>query len=291
MFTKYRIEFFIFVALGNLLTLFGFSSIKITSRILAFLFLNIFQVRKKTVINNLKLAFPNLSETEIKSLAYKNYQSIAISFLEIYCLRNLSKDVIVKTFSDEGFDIIREKYKEQKGLILLTAHFGNWEMGAIASGLHLNRPITVLVKKQKNPFVANWLNDFRERFGNKQIYLGVSIRELYKSIINNNIVGIVGDQRGKRDGVKVSFFGRETLTFPGTAAIAFKTKCPVMVLLCARKENGAYKAIIEPLEYLDIPGDKEEKIRGFNQKYMSILENAIKKYPEQWFWMHNIWKY
>lgn len=291
MFTKYRIEFFIFVALGNLLTLFGYSSIKTTSRILAFLFLNVFQVRRKIVINNLKLAFPNLSEAEIKSLAYKNYKSIAIAFLEIYSLKKLSKDVIVNSFSDEGFDVIRKKYQEQKGLILLTAHFGNWEMGAIASGLHLDKSITVLVKKQKNPFVANWLDSFRERFGNKQIYLGVSIRELYKSIINNNIIGIVGDQRGKRDGIKVKFFGRETLTFPGTAAIALKTKCPVMVLLCARTENGDYKAIIEPLEYLDIPGDKEEKIRGFNQKYMSILESAIKKHPEQWFWMHNIWKY
>ena len=291
MLNKHKIEYILFTLFGKILSVFGFSKIKYTSKALAFIIFYVFRIRKNVVLTNLSIAFPNLSKKEIRDLALKNYQSIAITFLEVFNLHKLSKEEIKYHFVGDGFDIVREKIKEQKGLILLTAHFGNWEIGAVASGIHLDRGVTVLVKKQKNPFVANWLNDFRERFGNKQIFLGVSIRELYSTIKNNNIVGIVGDQRGKRDGVKINFFGKETLTFPGTAAIALKTECPVLVLLCAREPDGNYKAIIEPIEYLDIPGSKEDKIKGFNQKYMSILENAIIKYPEQWFWMHNIWKY
>ena len=291
MFNKYRIEYFLFISLGRLLSIFGFSSIQKTSKLLAFIFYYIFRIRRNVVIRNLTIAFPKLNDKEIKSLAIRNYQSIAITFLEIFNLDKLSKEEIKYRFSDSGFDLVRKKVNENKGLILLTAHFGNWEIGAIASGIHLDDCITVLVKKQKNPFVASWLNNFRERFGNKQIFLGVSVRELYKTIKDKNIVGVVGDQRGKRDGISVNFFGRETRTFPGTAAIALKTNCPVVVLLCARQPHGKYKAIIKDLDHSGFTGTSEEKIQQFNQKYMSILEDAIIEHPEQWFWMHNIWKF
>ena len=101
----------------------------------------------------------------------------------------------------------------------------------------------------------------------------------------------MGDQRGRRDGVRVNFFGKETFTFHGTAAIALKTNCPVLVMLCARQEDGTYKSEIEEIDYSEIDGTKEEQTQKFNQLYMSILEKTIKKYPDQWFWMHNVWKY
>jgi Kdo2-lipid IVA lauroyltransferase/acyltransferase len=291
MFNKHRIEYFLFTFIGKLLSLFGFSSIPATSKIIAILAFYIFRIRRNVVIKNLTIAFPNLTSSEINSLALKNYQSIAITFFEIFNLKKMNIEIIKERFSNVGFDFIKEKYKENKGLILLTAHFGNWEMGALASGIYLKESINVLVKKQKNPYVADWLNTFRERFGNAQIFLGPSIRELYKSIKNKKIIGVVGDQRGKRDGVRINFFERETLTFPGTAAIAFKTKCPVIVMLCARRCDGTYEPIINELDYSEIDGTLDEQIQKFNQLYMSILEKTIRKYPEQWFWMHNIWKY
>lgn len=291
MISKYKLEFIVFQSLGKLLSLFGFNSIKRSSKFIAILFFSVLRVRRSVVFENLRIAFPQLSSKEIKKLAFKNYQSIAITFLEIYVLKTSSINTIKEHFSNYGFEDIKSRFNKKKGLILLTAHFGNWEMGAIASGIHLDEKINVLVKKQKNPYVAKWLNEFRERFGNKQIYLGASVRELYSTIKNKKIVGVVGDQRGKRDGVNVNFFGRETKTFAGTASIAIKTKCPVMVLLCARMKDGNYKAIIKEIDTNKLTGTKDEQIQQFNQNYMSILEDGIKLYPEQWFWMHNIWKY
>ncbi|MCB0729842.1 MAG: lysophospholipid acyltransferase family protein [Ignavibacteriae bacterium] len=291
MLNKHRIEYFVFIIFGKLLTIFGFHSIKSTSKILAFLFFHIFKIRRQIVLNNLTIAFPKLTSSEINKLAYKNYKSIATTFLEIFSYKKLTKEDMKNIFSNKNFHIILEKYNENKGLIILTAHFGNWEYGAVATGLHLNLGINVLVKRQKNPYVAKWLNGFREQYDNVQINLGVSVRELYKTITDKKIVGIVGDQRGKRDGIKVNFFGQTTRTFPGTAAIAIKTQCPVLVMFCARQNDGNYEAIIEEINHLEFQGTKEEKIQQFNQKYMSILEKSIRKYPEQWFWMHNIWKY
>ena len=149
MINKYKVEYFIFSFLGNLLSIFGFGSIQLTSKILAILAFYIFRIRRNVVIKNLSIAFPNLSLSEIKSLAFKNYQSIAITFLEIFNLKKMGKEKIKERYSEAGFDFIKEKYNENKGLILLTAHFGNWEMGALAAGIHLNESINVLVKKQK----------------------------------------------------------------------------------------------------------------------------------------------
>lgn len=291
MIDKHKIEFFLFNFFGKILTLFGSKSIYITSEILAFLALYIFRIRRKVVLNNLSNAFPNLNKNEINRLAYKNYKSIAITFLEVFNLSEMNSDKIKEIFLDTGLDFVKKKYEENKGLILLTAHFGNWEMGAVAIGIHLNQPIHVLVKKQKNKYVAEWLNNFRERFGNVQIPLGVSVRELYKTIKGKKIAGIVGDQRGTKEGIIVDFFGKPTFTFQGTASIALKTNCPVIVLLCARQEDSSYKAVIEEINLDKIKGTNEERIKEFNQRYMSILEKTIKKYPEQWFWMHNIWKH
>jgi len=291
MLNKYKIEYSLLISLGNIFTRFGSNSFIFASRILAIIFFSIIRIRRKVVLKNLSIAFPEKTKTELKKLAFKNYQSIAIAFLEIFSFRSSPRSVIKNKFIAKDFGLIEQKYAENNGLILLTAHFGNWELGALAVGINLKESINVLVKKQKNPYVSDILNKMRERFGNKQIFLGVSVKELYKTIINKKAVGIVGDQRGKRDGIIVNFFGKETSTFPGTAAIALKTKCPVIVLLCARQFNGSYESIIEELRYDDIQGSKEEKIQEFNQRYMLILEKAVKKYPEQWFWMHNIWKY
>lgn len=291
MINKYKFEFFLFVFFGKLFTFFGFESIHKTAKLLAIIAFHIFRIRRRVVLKNLSLAFPELDSKQIKLLAIKNYQSVAITFLEVFNLTRMDRENIKINFLSTGLDFVHKKYQGKKGLILLTAHFGNWELGAVAVGLHLDETIHVLVKKQKNPYVAKWLNNFRERFGNKQIPLGVSVRELYSTIKEQKIVGIVGDQRGTKDGVKVNFFGIKTSTFPGTASIALKTQCPVVVLLCARQKNGIYKSEIEEIRLYDIVGTQEERIREFNQRYMAILEKNIKKYPEQWFWMHNIWKH
>ncbi len=291
MLNKYRIEYLFFLFFGKLLSLFGVKSIKYSSKVLTFVFYHIVGIRKKIVFKNLTLAFPELTKKEIKKLAYNNYKSLAISFLEIFNFPSLSKNDVKSLLSAKGFDLVNEKLKEEKGLILLTGHFGNWELGALASGIHIGKKINVLVKKQHNPYVYKWLKKMRERFGNKEVELGASVRELFKAIKNKEIIGVVGDQRGPKEGIKVSFFNIETPTYIGTAAIALKTKCPVLVLLCARLENGTYEYITKEIEYQKFRGSKEDITKQFNQEYMKILEEAIRKHPEQWFWMHNIWKH
>jgi len=291
MLLKYRFEYFLFIVFGKLLSLFGFSFIKYTSKIIAFLAFFVFKVRKEIVVKNLSYAFPHLNINEINRLAYRNYISVSITFLEVFLLSCISKEKILSRFDFTGLELVKSKMEKNKGLILLTAHFGNWELGATAFGLYLNKRINVLAKVQHNPYVAKWIRQNREKYGNIEIPLGISIKEIFKSLRNNEIVGVVGDQRGPKNGVKVKYFNKETYTFAGTAAIALKTKSPVLVLLSVRNSKGYYKTKIEEIEINKFIGTNEEQIVQFNQKYMSILEKNVRQYPEQWFWLHNIWKY
>lgn len=288
---KNRFEFIVFILLVKIFNLFGIKKAKIIAYFLAFIFYYLIPVRKATVFSNLKSAFPDYSNKEIKKLAFKNYYSISIAFAEIFCLPYIkSSQLSSMVFCDE-IDIIKNKYKLNKGLIFLTAHFGNWELGAVWMGLQLGIPVHVVAKTQRNDLVSNWLDKMRQRFGNKVITLGLSIRNIYKELSNKNIIGIVGDQRGSQDGVRVKFFGHNTAVYPGTAALALKTCAPIVVVLIVRQKDFKYKACVETIETDTLSGDEQTKIIEINQRYMNILEKYIREYPEQWFWMHKIWKY
>jgi len=206
--------------------------------------------------------------------------------------QKMEAEEILKIGTVSNLELAKEKIENGKGVILLTAHFSNWEFGALFMGLILNKQINVLVKKQRNRFVANWMSEVREKFKNKEISLGVSVRELYKTLVSGGIVGIVGDQRAKKDsGVIVKYFKQPTSTFQGFSALGIKNKVPIIVVLGHRLVDGKYHIEIEEIKYDNLPLALPEQIRELNQRYMQILENNVVKYPEQWLWMHNIWKY
>lgn len=291
MIDKHKLEFYLLKLIGSLLSNLGNKVLIPFSSILSFLFFNVLRIRRKIVLKNLKIAFPNYSDQQIKRIAINNYKSFAITFLEIFNLQKLSKDELKSKLVVPNVEKIKERLAENKGLIMLTGHFGNWELAAIAFAIHLDSTMNVLVKKQHNPYVTNWLKQIRENYGNREVRLGASLREIFKAIKKNELIGIVGDQRGPRNGLKVNFFDTPTSVFPGTAEIAIKTDCPVFVAFTIRNKDYNYNLIYEEIRINDFMGSKEEKINKFNQIFMSILEKTIRDYPEQWFWMHNIWKY
>ena len=291
MFDKNKIEYFVFIAFVKFFNVFGIDNARYFGRVLAFIFYFIFPIRKSTVIENLRLAFPQFSSKKIRKIAYQNYLSFAVTLIEIMCIPALPAEKLKSLVDSEDIKLAEEKVKLNKGLLFLTAHFGNWEFGAVYIGLMLNKTIQVLVKPQRNSYVSEWIDKMRETFGNKVVPLGASVREIYKAILNKNIVGIVGDQRGPREGVRVQFFDQSTAVYPGAAAIALKTGTPVLVAIIIRQQDCRYKLKIEELCYDKLEGSLEDRILQFCQNYMKILEKYVRHNPEQWLWMHKIWKY
>lgn len=291
-FDKNRVEFALWKFFTKVVQLIGIKRIPKLSKLLSIIFFYLIPMRKSVVITNLEKAFPNKTEKEIKTIAFNNYLSFGITFLEIMALQNMTADEILSLSEVNNLEFAKEKIKAGKGVILLTAHMANWELGALTIGLALNTQINILVKKQRNRLVANWMSEVREKFTNKEVVLGASVRELYKTLLSGGVIGIVGDQRGKKEsGVVVNFFNQPTVTFQGFAALGIKNKVPILVGLASRLPNGKYSLDIEEINYENLPEKLTDQITELNQRYMTILENTIRKNPEQWLWMHKIWKY
>jgi len=288
---KNKLEYFLFICLGRFFSFFGIKSAGFFAKYLAFFFYFILKIRKTTVIENLKIAFPNYSPDVIKKIAYQNYISFSIMLIELFSIHKLNENQITKLVDCGNLIKLKQQGCFKNGGFFLTAHYGNWELGAIAAGIQLNIEMNVLAKQQRNELVSKWLNSMRESFGNKVIPLGPSVREVYKAINEKKTIGVVGDQRGPIEGKRVKYFGRDTAVFQGTASIAFKKKVPIIVIFIERQDNNSYKTFAEEINYKNFTGTEDEIIHNINQHYMNLLENQVRKKPEQWFWMHKIWKY
>lgn len=263
------------------------------SVIIAFIFYYLIPIRKHITLSNLRKAFPNLSEKEIKKIGFGSYRSFTITLVEILYLPALKSERMLNTiFSDaDEMSLVSAFYKQNRGLIVLSGHFGNWEYLALAGSLKNNLPFNVVIKPQRNHFVDNFLNRCRTRWINKVIPLGVSIRQVYSELMKKNIVAMVADQRGPSEGMRVNFFNIPTAIYTGPALLAIKTNAPIIFGLAIRQADYSYKAKLSEIDLNNLPESEEQKVKEISQRHMSLLESFIKMYPEQWLWMHNIWKH
>ncbi len=288
---KDKLEYIIFVSFGFLFKILGLKISRKFSYLLAFLFFYLIPIRKQTTLENLTRAFPEYSRGRIKHIAFESYRSFAITLIEILYMPNLKTDEIENfIFSDNNESIIK-RYKENRGVILLSAHFGNWEAMALSTGLQLKIPLAVVVKAQRNTLVSDWLNRLRTNWGNKIVPLGISIRQIYQTLKEKNIVAMVSDQRGPEDGIRVNLFGRKASIYAGTAVLALKTRSPIFFGVSVRQPDYSYKTHFEEISFEDLPDDDNEKITELSQRHTSLLEKVVREHPEQWLWMHKRWKY
>ena len=286
-----RIEYILFILLSFLFKLIGLTNARKFAKLMGAFFYYIIPIRKRTVYENLKIAFPNFDEKKINQVALGSYISFSVALVEILYMPWMTRRELENAVLFLNRDLILEKHKENKGVILLSAHFGNWEYIAASGGCQLNVPFSVIVKSQRNTLVDNWINKMRTRWTNKVIFLGVSIRYIYKEMLDKNIVAMVADQRGPREGIRVNFFGRPTAIYQGPAMLALKTGAPILYGIAVRQTDAIYKVEMVEIDRSNLPDDDSEKVIEISQRHMAHLEKLIREHPEQWLWHHKIWKY
>jgi KDO2-lipid IV(A) lauroyltransferase len=152
-------------------------------------------------------------------------------------------------------------------------------------------PFSVVVKDQRNVLVNRWMNKYRTKWGNKIVPLGISIRQIYKTLKEKKIVAMVADQRGARDGIRVNFFGRKASVYAGPAMLALKTQTPILYGIAIRQPDYSYTSEFVEIQTKDLTGSDDEKIIELSQRLTDYLEDIIRRNPEQWLWMHKRWKY
>ncbi len=291
MIDKNKLEYFFFASFTKLFKTLGLKKTRKLGKAAGTIIYCFIPLRKQVVLNNLTNAFPQKNRKEIKEIALRNYQSIAITFFEFMYFPSSSVEEIASILEVCETESAKKLLADKKSFVFLSAHFGNWELSAMSWSVKCGRPFHVLAQPQRNPYVTEWLTSARESFGNKVIYLGVSVRHLIEAIKNNEIVVVAGDQRGPVESPRISFLGIPTAYHLGTAAIILKTKSSVVVGFCLRQRDNNYKMQLETLDLEGLPQDKDEQAVELQRRYIQLLEKYVKLYPEQYFWMHKIWKY
>ncbi len=246
-------------------------------------------IRKKIVLDNLSRTFPDKSEKERHQIARMTYQNFGQTFIEF--LRNpvRTKAETLDRVRLHNDHLLREAIKAGNGIILISGHFGNWEMMASVVAA-LGYPAVVIARPQRNRLVDSMINQFRQSAGIETVPLGFGVRTFLRALGQNKVVALLADQDAHRDGVFVDFLGRPSSTAPGPAAFVLKTGAQLIFVTSVLRRDGRYDAYFEKIKTDDLSEFNKDNIRILTQRHAAKLEEKVRRWPHHWFWMHRRWK-
>lgn len=285
------IEFFFFRLLLLFIRSFSFITVQRMGNAFGGFVYSVLGLRKGLVMSNLSHAFPEKSTAELEVIAKASYRNLFMAYFEILYMDKLRADDLMRMISFPESNRVLEASKKQKGLILLSGHFGNWEILAISVPVITGQPYTMVVQKQRNPLIDQFMTSMRTRLGAKVVVMERAMRETLRVLNEHGTVALLADQSGPENGVFTEFFGRMTSTHLGPAALQVRTGAPMCVGLLVRDGWGKFRIEYEEVDTTGLIGTDEEKIREVSQRHVSVLERHIRQRPEHWLWMHKRWKH
>ena len=229
------------------------------------------------------------SPAEILRLSRYCFRNLGKGLMEVLQFPRLTSENLGKLVVFQGKQNIDNALKKGKGVIILTAHFGNWELLGASLAL-LGYGVNFIVRPVRSPRLEMMVNRSRESMGIKCISRGTSIKEALKCLKRNEILGILSDIDTSVDGVFVDFFGRPAFTPRGPASIALRTGAALIPAFIIRQKDDTHKIVIEKALELKTTGNQEEEVLINTARFTKIIESYIRKYPEQWIWIHQRWK-
>ena len=247
--------------------------------------------RRNIAFDNLTRAFPEKSQGEIVHIAKNSFRSMAITFLEMFMIPKWEEDAYKQRIFFENREQVIEDYRKKKGIIVVSGHYGNWELMAAAGKYFLGFNYLIPIKRMKNPYVDRFIDYIRTGSGNETVNMDQSALAIVRKIKKGGCVAMLADQSahmGKDPFVKL--FNRPTLTYKAPAEIALKFNVPFYEFFPERQKDGKYKVRIIKIDYSDLDYSPEN-VRKLTQRHVAVLENQLKRVPEQWAWMHRRWKH
>ncbi|MBR3722584.1 MAG: lysophospholipid acyltransferase family protein [Selenomonadaceae bacterium] len=243
--------------------------------------------RKQLAINN-AIQCLNVSIEDAERIAKKSTTRFGVMAMEVLRFSVIKKD-ISKYVTLEGGEYLEEAVKSGKGGIIATSHSDNWELMGGALSCY-GFPLVGVAKKQKSKGPDKFINEQRRGIGMHITYRD-DVREMYKMLEKGYFIGLIMDQDTNRhDGSVLDFFGRPTNCTPGAASMARFKKVPIFPGFIHKNEDGTHIIKIFPALEIEWTKDKREDLKRVTQEIVKITEEHIRKYPEEWFWIHDRWK-
>jgi KDO2-lipid IV(A) lauroyltransferase len=262
------------------------------ARILGDLVYSADKKHRDRAIHNIRRGFPGMPEPQIRNLARRSMQNLFMFFVEVlFTTRLIRVDTWTRYVELENFHPVLEMLlRQQRGLIMLTGHFGNFEISNYVLGT-LGFETTAIGRPLDNPYVNEWIMAVRERQGGKIIAKKGATEEVTTLLQNKGVIGFVADQNAGAKGVFVDFFGRQASTYKSIGLLAMEYQVPIVVGY-ARRIDDRFKFVIGAQDII-LPEDwqnEQNPLFYITQRYTRAIEEFVRKDPGQYWWVHRRWK-
>ena len=217
------------------------------------------------------------------------YKNLGKNFIEFIRFPHTSSEKIREIVTIEGKAHIDGALAQGNGAIILTGHFGNWELLA-ANLVDQVAPLTPIARRLRSGRLDTQVRRWREAAGYSTIDRDNAARDILRCLKRNELIGVLADVDTSVEGVFVDFFGRPAHTPYSPVAIALKTGAPILPTFIIRQPDDSHRVIVEPPMKLKTTGDRDQDFLINTQKFTEIIESYVRSYPEQWIWMHERWK-
>ncbi len=235
---------------------------------------------------NFKTIFPDRPEKELKKLRLAMFRNFAKYLVDFFRFPYINKEYIQRNVKFENIEYVQEALAKKKGVIMLTAHIGNWELGGVALAQSGYQPLWAVALPHKTEEVNNFFNSRRESKGIRVIPFGKAARQCFEVLRRGELLALVGDRDFSHDaGAEIDFFGKKTYFPKGPAAFALKTGAMIVPGFATRNPDNSFTLRFEkPREYA-----KTMSVEDVINDYKKLIEEYIRAYPDQWFMFKKFW--
>jgi KDO2-lipid IV(A) lauroyltransferase len=247
-------------------------------------------IRRAVVMEHLERIFgEERTDRELLTIARDSYANFGRMTFEYMWFPRMTRRRVESLIRVTGAEHLDTALAAGKGAVLVSGHFGNWEV--LATLASRGYPMTLVVGEQHNILVDGLMNRLRARFGAELVPVTGSLKGVLRALRDNRVVCLLSDQDAGRKGTFVEFLGAPASTPYGPARFAARTGAALLPAVVLRHEDGNNEIIVCPPVPVPPAGSpKEERVRALTQGYTSAFEEFIRRYPEQYFWMHRRWK-
>ncbi len=245
---------------------------------------------RRSVLKNLGVIYSkNLPDAnELKRDAKEVFRNFAKYLVDFFRFSKINQEYIKKFVKIEGLENVDKALEKRKGVIILSAHIGNWELGAFVLSA-IGYPISAVVLTHSNKRINDFFTRQRTISRMKPIEIGISLRECYTTLKNNRLLGLLGDRDFSRNGINADFFGKVTPIPKGPSIFSHRIGSAIVPSFMIREKDDTFKLVFEEPIFPNSFEDEAKAVQAMTMKYLPVVESYVKKYPTQWYVFKEVW--